>query len=100
VFMRAFIATTVVIALALLGHIALGGMPVQGQSIQTVVSPGERVTLRFALPEGSLDTCTVINVRGDFVQCEVPDPFIGPKSHERWYNLHLVKEIEKPGKQQ
>ena len=99
--MRVFLATAALLGLVLLGQIALRGTPVQGQSLQTVVNPGEQVTLRFNLPEGSLDTCTVVIVRGNFVQCETPEPARpGQKRVERWYNLGLVKEIEKPAKQE
>ena len=93
--MRVFLATTVLVGLALFGYASRGGVSAQGQS---VLSVGDKVTLWFA---DTTHGCTVAELRGDFVKCAAAEPAQYRRNTlERWYNLRAVNVIEKSIKQE
>ncbi len=93
--MRVFLATMVVVGLALFGYASRGAVSAQGQP---VLSVGDTVTLWFA---DTTHGCTVAEVRGDFVRCAAAEPVQYRRNTlERWYNLRMVNVIEKPVKQE
>jgi hypothetical protein len=98
--MRVVLATAVLLGLGLFGYAAIGGGAVQGQPAQ-ILNVGEKVIFRFAPPDNGSRNCTVVAIRGDFVQCETGDPsaFAAPKSPERWYNMRMVAIVDRPARE-
>jgi hypothetical protein len=98
--MRTFALAAVVIVSALVGY-ASSGTGAQTQSTPAGITIGETLTLYFDLDKGGR-SCTVGDVRGEFVRCKAPDEnygFVG-KSPECWYNLRMVAQITRPAKQE
>jgi hypothetical protein len=50
-------------------------------------------------PNASGYSCTVMDVRGDFVGCKADTSIPGRTTHEHWYNLRLVTRIDRPARQ-
>jgi hypothetical protein len=96
--MRLLIATTVLLAVVLIG-LASSRTSAQGQNLQAGITSGEKLSLMFE-PSRSRYDCTVIEVRGDFVGCRGGSESMDQPALERWYNLRLVARIERPARQQ
>jgi hypothetical protein len=92
--MRALAALVVVVVLGLLSY-AAAGASAQAQAAQAGITVGEKLTLAFD-PDRVGYSCTVIEVRGDFIGCRPVTDNIGRPNIERWYNLRLVTRLERP----
>lgn len=75
-----------------------------GTVAQTAITPagitvGETVTLTFD-PDRSGWSCTIADLRGDFVRCKDPEETSAliRRNPERWYNVRLVAHITRPPK--
>jgi hypothetical protein len=107
--MRVLLSTALLVVLGLLA-VAPSRTTAQGQYVQAGIASGEKLILSFQ-PNEAGRSCTVIEVRGDFVGCRADAPQIGGGStaapgpmgrpgHESWYNLRLVARIDRPTAQQ
>ena len=91
--MRALITLVVVVVLGLLSYASAGTLA-QAQAMQAGIANGDKLTLAFD-PDRAGYSCTVIEVRGDFVGCRPATDNIGRPNIKRWYNLRLVARIER-----
>jgi hypothetical protein len=98
VVMRVLWPATVLVLLALVGYTS-SRTSAQTEGAQAAIMPGEKVILAFDV-DRSGTSCTVLDVRGDFVGCrtEGPSAGFGRTSLEHWYNLRLVARIDRPAK--
>jgi hypothetical protein len=92
--MRLFLATTVLIGVVLIGLVS-SRTSAQGQNLQAGITSGETLSLWFDADRTGHD-CTVIDVRGDFVGCRGGSAQV---STETWYNLRLIKRIDRSARQ-
>jgi len=97
--MRVFWATTVLVGFALAGYLS-SGTSAQAQATQAAIVEGEKLILAFDV-DRSGTSCTVLEIRGDFVGCkaEAQKVGIGRTSHDHWYNLRLIARIDRPATQ-
>lgn len=95
--MRVFIATMACAACGAIWY-ASTSVAAQPQTLQAAITIGETMTLAFE-PNASGYSCTVMDVRGDFVGCKADTSIPGRTTHEHWYNLRLVTRIDRPARQ-
>ena len=73
--MRVLLSTALLVVLGLLA-VAPSRTTAQGQYVQAGIASGEKLILSFQ-PNEAGRSCTVIEVRGDFVGCRADAPQIG-----------------------
>jgi len=92
--MRVWLSTAAFLGIVLIA-VSSTRTSAQGQSIQAGITVGEKVSLSFEA-YGAGQSCTVIDVRGDFVGCRAESQGIGHPATEKWYNLRLVARVDRP----
>jgi len=90
--MRLLLPTAVLLGIVLIA-IAPSRTSAQIQYLQAGISPGEKLSISFEA-SGTGRSCTVVEVRGDFVGCRTESQGIG-RPAEEWYNLRLVARIDR-----
>ena len=97
--MRMLSAAAVLTVCVLIGY-ASSGTAAQSQSTPAGITVGETVTVSFDVDKSGW-TCTVADLRGDFVRCKDSEENYGfiRKNPERWYNLRLIAQITRPARQ-
>jgi len=92
--MRGMFAALCVLVVAMMGY-AVSGTSAQSVVGNIRISPGDRVRLFYS--GESPTSCTVAEIRGDFVSCrpENVDPFMRRPDRERWYNTRMVTAFER-----
>ena len=95
--MRVFIATMACAACDAICY-ASTSVAAEPQTLQAAITIGETMTLAFE-PNSPGYSCTVMDVRGDFVGCKADTSIPGRTTHEHWYNLRLVTRTDRPARQ-